>query len=96
MKYIKTETIDAIQFDGSEAMIEKYSIRLVTLYQIADEFEYVPFMIETLEAWVTIEVGDWIATGINGEHWVIADEIFKQTYKPVKALPQMILDAIKS
>lgn len=24
---------------------------------------------------------DWIATGIDGEHWVIAPEIFEKTYE---------------
>ncbi len=25
--------------------------------------------------------GDWIATGIDGEHWAIADDIFRRTYE---------------
>lgn len=31
-----------------------------------------------------INKGDWIATGIDGEHWCIADDIFKRTYEEVK------------
>lgn len=26
-------------------------------------------------------LGDWIATGIDGEHWAIADDIFRRTYE---------------
>ena len=26
------------------------------------------------------DIGDWIATGIDGEHWAIKDDIFKKTY----------------
>lgn len=33
---------------------------------------------------MTCHVGDWVATGINGEHWPIADDIFKKTYVEVK------------
>ena len=25
--------------------------------------------------------GDWIATGIDGEHWCIANDIFHKTYE---------------
>lgn len=25
--------------------------------------------------------GDWIATGIDGEHWCIANDIFRKTYE---------------
>lgn len=98
-EYIKTATIDAEQFDGSEAMIKKYSIRLDEPYQIAaepDEFVFVPFEIETREAWLKIEVGDWVATGVKGEHWPIADEIFKQTYQKLPAIPAEIDTAIKA
>lgn len=31
-----------------------------------------------------INKGDWIATSIDGEHWCIADDIFKRTYEEVK------------
>lgn len=30
------------------------------------------------------DTGDWIATGIDGEHWVIADNIFQRTYEEVR------------
>jgi len=96
MKYIKTVPIEAEQFDGSNEMIEKYHVRCDTEYMLSDdplEYQTAPYQMETLEGWLNIDAGDWIATGVNGEHWPIADEIFKRTYKPVKALPQMILDS---
>ena len=31
-------------------------------------------------AFVELESGDWIATGSNGEHWPIADDIFRKIY----------------
>jgi outer membrane protease len=39
--------------------------------------------IDTLEGKLRVKVGDWIATGANGEHWPIADVIFKKTYVEV-------------
>lgn len=77
MKYRKTQTIDAEQFDGSDKMIRKYGIR-----------DYLPVFktgrITTFGGKVDVRIGDWIATGSNGEHWSIADPIFKRTYKPVE------------
>lgn len=71
--YRKTGTIKAEQFDGSDNMINKYHIEL-------DEAYVLPFRIETIQGWIGLAVGDWIATGVNGERWVIADYVFKETY----------------
>ena len=71
--YRKIATIQAEQFDGSNEMVNKYHIEY-------DEAYVVPFRIETLEGWIGIKTCDWIATGANGEHWLIADDIFKKTY----------------
>ena len=30
-----------------------------------------------------INKGDWIVTGIDGEHWAIAPDIFEKTYERV-------------
>ena len=39
------------------------------------------FLLPTKEGNMSIDVGDWIATGINGEHWCIANNIFRKTYE---------------
>lgn len=96
MKYIKTVPIKAEQFDGSQELVNKYDIIVGSTMPDGRVLEPSSCYIKTLEGSLKIHVGDWIATGVKGEYWVIPDEIFKQTYKPVKALPQMILDAIKS
>lgn len=78
MKYRKTVLIEAEQFDGSVEMADKYDIRkYLTIF--GEKF----WRIWTLEGFMTVNNGDWIATGINGEHWAIADDIFKRTYEPV-------------
>ena len=79
-EYQKIATIKAEQFDGSEEMMKKYGIGIIRL--TIDNYQY---YIETLEGDLVIRIGDWIATGVDGEHWAIADEIFKKTYEEVKA-----------
>lgn len=44
------------------------------------------FYISTLEGKMRVIQGDWIVTGIHGEHYPVKDEIFKKTYKPFKAV----------
>lgn len=77
-EYRKTATIKAEQFDGSNEMIARY--KLDGSFYLSDG----TFGINTLEGYFDIEIGDWIATGVEGEHWAIADEIFKKTYEEVK------------
>ena len=37
--------------------------------------------LNTKEGPMRVHKGDWIATGVEGEHWVIADDIFHKTYE---------------
>lgn len=76
-EYRKAVTIEAERFDGSAEMIEKYHIEYDGAYIL-------PLRIETLEGWLGIKSGDWIATGAKSEHWPISDEIFNMTYVEVK------------
>ncbi|WP_070083719.1 DUF1642 domain-containing protein [Lactiplantibacillus plantarum] len=86
--YRKTATIKAEQFDGSDEMVDKYRIEY-------DEAYMVPFRIEALEGWIGIEGGDWIATGVNGEHWPITDDVFKKTYAELPVIPKVYGDTIE-
>lgn len=88
--YRKTATIKAEQFDGSEEMIERYDMG----FQLAPNGKG-GAIIKTLEGDLLVHVGDWIATGINGEHWPIADDIFKKTYAELPVIPKAVTDWIK-
>ncbi|WP_242363576.1 hypothetical protein [Limosilactobacillus antri] len=79
-EYRKKTTIKAEQFDGSKEMIEKYDVRdsLRIGYEL---FHSEIYRLPTKEGIMTIYIGDWIATGIDGEHWAIADDIFRRTYE---------------
>jgi hypothetical protein len=40
--------------------------------------------IETPEGRLRVEAGDWIITGIAGEHYPCKPDIFEQLYKPAE------------
>lgn len=86
--YRKTTTIKAEQFDGSNEMVDKYRIKY-------DEAFMGSFGIETPEGWIWIKAGDWIATGVNGEHWPISDDVFRKTYAELPVIPKEIAYVIK-
>ena len=71
-KYRKTALIEATQWfpgkhvDGVEE-IDGIG-RIVTLEKANDGFDYV-------------QPGDWIATGVKGEHWAIKPDVFASTYE---------------
>nr|WP_324255951.1 hypothetical protein [Limosilactobacillus reuteri] len=39
------------------------------------------FLLPTKEGNMKLNAGDYIATGIDGEHWAIAPDIFEKTYE---------------
>lgn len=86
--YCKTANIKAEQFDGSNEMAKKYN---VTPPMPLDP----DYTIKTLEGDMVLGVDDWIATGINGEHWAIADDVFKKTYAELPVIPKAVADWIK-
>lgn len=99
-QFYKRGTITAEQFDGSVEMATRYGIQenAVGVYPGADGMpnEQDEIQIETLEGWLDIHPGDWIATGVNGEHWPIADDIFRKTYEPLPAIPEAVVEYIEA
>uniref|UniRef100_UPI003EB7E1FA hypothetical protein n=1 Tax=Pediococcus pentosaceus TaxID=1255 RepID=UPI003EB7E1FA len=96
-EYRKTATIKAEQFNPDEFVpeyvfnnIERVpwttSEKLENMMSILKTGEPKPdWRIKTIEGDMKINPGDWIATGVDGEHWAIADEIFRKTYEEVEA-----------
>ncbi len=41
-------------------------------------------LIETLEGDHIVSSGDWIITGVKGEHYACKPDIFEMTYEPVE------------
>lgn len=86
------QPIEAEQFDGSNEMVEKYKMMDAgTMIGTQHSPELY------LEGAGKVVVGDWIATGINGEHWrPIADDIFKKKYAELPVIPKAVADWIES
>lgn len=88
--YRKTATIKAEQFDGSDEMIERYDMG----FQLAPNGKG-GAIIKTLEGDLLVHVGDWIATGVNGEQWAIKNDVFKKTYAELPVIPENVACLIK-
>ena len=87
--YHKTAPIKVEQFDGSNEMVEKYKMMDAgTMIGTQHSPELY------LEGSGKVVIGDWIATGVNGEHWTIADDIFKQRCEELPVIPKAVADWI--
>ena len=42
-------------------------------------------VVKTLEGNMVVTPGDWIITGVKGEHYPCKPDIFEMTYEPVEA-----------
>ena len=74
-EYRKKTTIKAEQFDGSKKMIDKYQVVTNNIFE--DDYA-LPKMYGPIKV---LHEGDWIVTEADGEHWSIADDIFRRTYE---------------
>lgn len=82
-KYRKTALIEAEQFDGSREACIKYPIFVAGFRVEMVSQNSVPCELKTKEGNMSLHLGDYIATGVDGEHWAIAPEIFEKTYERV-------------
>ena len=53
------------------------------------------FYIETLEGRMSVEVGDWIITGVKGEHYPCKPDIFAATYEEAQSA-EPVAQAVES
>jgi len=104
--YRKTATIKAEQFDPENGVIpegvfdkEYEHTTSGMISAMVDELENGHpshnWRIKTLEGELKVKPGEWIATGVNGEHWPIANDIFKKTYAELPAIPVFVDKYIK-
>lgn len=94
--YRKTVTIKAEQFDGTDEMISRLvSTDYVYPNTSLNDRTNSGLQISTNHGLLRLKVGDWIATGINGEHWAIADDVFKKTYAELPAIPKDVGSVIE-
>lgn len=91
-KYIKTGTTEFEQFDETSEQCFKFGIIDKALLTSVESVAYGTdrYTIPTLEGDMIIHPNDWIATGVEGEHWSVKDEIFKKTYKKLTKLTRPV------
>ena len=85
----KPVVIDAIQWDGTlsglraiEAVLPTIDTRGVTAHPPSNTVSW--WRIGTLEGGHDVISGDWIITGVKGEHYACKPDIFKATYEAVE------------
>lgn len=99
--YRKTATIKAEQFDPENGVIpegvfdkEFEHTTSGMISQMVNELKTGEqahnWHVKTLEGDLKVNPGDWIATGINGEHWPIADDVFKKTYAELPLISEKL------
>ena len=76
-KFRKTALIEATQW---HKMGDHPAVKLRYVSHVGST--QVPW-VDTLEGGHVVTPGDWIATGIQGEHWPIKADIFAATYEAV-------------
>lgn len=72
----KPIVIEAEQFNGKDLIPPMY-------FSTNPKLRGTP-MIYTLEGGLKVSKGDWIITGIKGEHYPCKPDIFEATYEEVK------------
>lgn len=97
-KYIKTGTTEFEQFNYEKWVYMRQDAYPMVFGDTAKDGGMMATnpLIKTLEGNMKIKDNDWIATGVNGEHWVVKDEIFQKTYKKLPVIPERVADYIES
>lgn len=80
-KYKKIVPIEAERFDGTVDMMRKYGIEANP--DALRDTQAPLYTMPTKEGEMFVYKGDYIATGVDGEHWAIDPNIFERTYERV-------------
>ncbi|MCT3304354.1 hypothetical protein C6Y11_03585 [Lactiplantibacillus pentosus] len=89
--YRKTATIKAEKFDPENGVIPKgvfdkeyehttSGMISAMVDELKTSNQSHNWHVKTLEGDLKVKPGYWIVTGVNGERWPIADDVFKNTY----------------
>jgi hypothetical protein len=96
MKYRKRPVvIEATQWfkNGDHPMVKRRMIRGIIGDGSTDKWvESNTGWIDTLEGGHIVTPGDWIITGVKGEHYPCKPDIFAMTYEPVEESPAPLID----
>ena len=81
-KYRKIVPIKAEQFKATNKQISDYHIGLER--SKGHHHQVKSYYLPTKEGEMLLHLGDYIATGVKGEHWAIDKDIFEKTYERVE------------
>ena len=96
MSFIPTDTkyrkkpviVDAVQFSESNQEVTNKIFSLGIGDKLSSVISHLDgsltFTVETLEGRMTGHKGDWIVKGVQGEFYIVKDDIFKETYEKVE------------
>ena len=89
-KYFKATTVNAEQFDGSDAMVDKYElIDAGTMLGTHHSPELY------LQGSGRVDVGDWITTDVFNHHKLISDNKFKSQHIKLPVISKEVADWIE-
>lgn len=95
--YRKTSAIMAEQFDYEKWVHMRHDAYPMVFGDTAEDGGMMATnpVIPTIEGDMRVHDGDWIATGIDGEHWPISNDVFRKTYAELPAIPDYAADWIE-
>lgn len=84
-EYRETSAIKILaeQFTGKNEQVKRYRLFHRAFIENGE-----PWVIATPEGHMPVHYGDWITTGVYGEHCVFRNEIFKKIYEEVPGQPK--------
>ena len=88
--YRKTGTIKAEQFDGSDAMVDKYELLDAGIMLGTHHSSQVYLMGSG-----RVDVGDWIITDVFNHHELASDNCFKSKYIKLPVISKEVADWIE-
>lgn len=95
IKIYRKGPLEAEQFDINRLIdfLGKYPIEVLPVSFIENRFTET-YVLNMPQGYMSLNNGDWIATGVNGERWLITDEVFKQKYKELPVIPDYVAEYI--
>lgn len=77
------EMVEGHLFDGAPLLPSGVSIGSAGFHRVNRTIDFVRPIVDTLEGRMLAEIGDYIITGIKGEHYACKPDIFAATYEAV-------------
>ena len=78
----KPVVIEAVRFQTDDKSSHTH-VNFGTPTPVSEPYLVGKHWIRTLEGWHEVTEGDWIITGVKGEHYPCKPDIFAATYDPV-------------